>query len=80
MVYLLSLFTASIKLVITIYLLHLLTRIETRTRIKTIFLQAKKQVFSLPSPIVYLNYLHRLSIASIYCLYQVSNYRLSNVD
>jgi len=64
-VYLLSLSIVSIKSIIIVYLLHLLTRIETRTHTKTTFLQTKKHAFSSLFSTVYLNHLHRLSIASI---------------
>ncbi len=56
--------TASINLVIIVYLLHLLTRIEARRRVETTRLPPKSHAFSLPSPGVFTNYLHRLPTAS----------------
>jgi len=70
--------TASIRLVITIYLLHLLTRLEARRHVEMARLPPKPHTFSPPSSAAFTNHLHRLPTASTYCLYQVSNYRLSN--
>jgi hypothetical protein len=57
--------TVSIRLVITIYLLHLLTRLETRRHIEMARLSSKPHIFSPPSPAAYTNHLHRLPTASI---------------
>jgi len=68
---------ASIKLVITIYLLHLLTRLEARRHVEMARLPPKSHTFSPPSSAAFTNHLHRLPTASTYCLYQVSNHRIS---
>ncbi len=63
--YLYYLFTILIKLLIIVYLLHLLTRIETRRYIKIVCLLSKLYIFSSLFLVVFANYLHYLSIISI---------------
>jgi len=56
---------ALIKLVTIVYLIYLLTRIETRKYVETMCLLSKSHIFSLLFLSVFTNYLHYLSIALI---------------